>query len=150
MSHTFTNLLTHVLFSTKDRRRSIVPEIKAQLHAYMGGIVRELKGNPLTINGVSDHVHLLVQFPPTLALSEAMGVLKANSSGWVNETFPRRQKFAWQTGYTGFSVSQSNASAVIEYISRQEEHHQKMTFQEELIKYLKRHGIAYDERYIWK
>jgi REP-associated tyrosine transposase len=150
MSHTFTNLLTHVIFSTKDRQPLIIPEIKPRLHAYLGGMVRELKGKPITLNGTVDHMHLLIQLPPTVALSEALGILKAKSSGWVNETFDVPRKFAWQTGYAGFSVSLSNVPAVVKYISLQEQHHQKMTFQEELRKYLKKHGIEFDERYIWK
>lgn len=148
MSHTFTNLLTHVIFSAKDRKPLIVPEIKTRLHAYMGGIIRELDGYPLTINGTNDHAHLLIRLPPTLALAEAIRILKANSSKWVNETFSLRQKFAWQIGYAGFSVSQSNVAAVVKYISNQEQHHRRVSFQDELRQYLRKHGIEFDERYI--
>lgn len=150
MSHTFTNLLTHVIFSTKDRRPVIVSEIAPRLHAYLGGILHEISGRPLTLNGTADHVHLLVQLPPILALADVVRVLKANSSRWVKETFDRPRKFAWQEGYAGFSVSLSNVPAVVKYISNQEQHHRKISFQDELRKYLTRHGIKYDERYIWK
>ena len=150
MSHTFTNLLTHIIFSTKDRRPFITSEIKPRLDAYLGGIVRELNGYPLTINGTEDHAHLLVRLPPVLALAEALRVLKANSSKWVNETFASKRKFAWQIGYAGFSVSQSNVPAVVKYINNQEAHHRRVSFQDELRAYLKKHGIEYDERYIWK
>jgi putative transposase len=148
MPHSFTNLLTHVIFSTKDRRPSILPEFKSRLHAYLGGIMHELDGHPVTINGTPDHVHLLIRLPPTLALAGAVRVLKANSSRWVNETFESRQRFAWQIGYAGFSVSRSNVPAVVKYISGQEEHHKKISFKEELRNYLEKHGIQYDERYI--
>jgi REP element-mobilizing transposase RayT len=150
MSHTFTNVLTHVICSTKERIPIITPEIKPRLGAYMGDIIRELNGCPLTIDGTADHAHLLVRLPATLALAEALRLLKANSSKWVNETFSLRRKFAWQIGYAGFSVSQSNVPAVVKYIGNQEAHHRRVSFQDELRQYLKKHGIEYDERYIWK
>ncbi len=150
MSHTFTNLLTHIIFSTKDRRPRIPPEIRSRLHGYMGGIIHELGGKPITINGTKDHAHLLVQLPPVLALAKALQIIKGNSSRWVNETFDCRRPFAWQEGYAGFSVSLSNAPAVVRYISNQERHHQKISFQDELREFLKKHGIEFDERYIWK
>ncbi|HEV8131348.1 MAG TPA: IS200/IS605 family transposase, partial [Acidobacteriota bacterium] len=112
MAHTFTNLLTHAIFSTKDRRPSIRPEIKPELYAYMGGIIRNLKGKPLLINGMVDHVHLLFDLPPSICISEALRIIKANSSGWVHEKWPSRHNFAWQIGYAAFSVSQSNVRQV--------------------------------------
>jgi len=150
MAHTFTNLLTHVIFSTKDRLPHIDAELKAPLLAYMGGIVRELYGTAMTINGTADHVHLLVRLPPTISLADAMRVLKTNSSRWVHEKWPSHCAFAWQTGYGAFSVSQSNVASVVRYIAEQERHHRKVSFQEEFLAYLRRHGIDYDERYIWE
>src|ERR1700737_1988901 len=99
MAHTFTNLLTHVIFSTKDRHPAIDEEIKDRLMAYMGGIAVEMKQQPLIINGVADHVHGLFALKPTIALSDFIRVLKTNSSRWVHETWPNRSHFAWQTGY---------------------------------------------------
>jgi REP-associated tyrosine transposase len=116
----------------------------------MVGILRELDGNTSIINGTSDHVHLLVQFPPGLSLSDAMRILKTNSSKWIHDRWPARSKFAWQTGYGAFSVSKSSAGAVFGYIADQEEHHRRKTFQEEFLEYLKKHEIDYDERYIWE
>lgn len=150
MAHTFTNLLTHVIFSTKDRVPIIKPELKPNLHAYMGGIIRELKGKAVTIDGTTDHVHLLLWVPPTLSISETLGVLKSNSSKWVNDERRQRSAFAWQTGYGAFSVSHSNSPAVVRYIRTQEEHHKKVSFQEEFVSYLKKNGIPYDARYIWE
>lgn len=150
MAHTFTNLLTHVIFSTKNRLPHIDAELKAPLLAYMGGIVRELHGTALTINGTADHVHLLVRLPPTISLADAMRVLKTNSSRWVHEKWPSHSVFAWQTGYGAFSVSQSNIAGLLRYIAEQEQHHRKVSFQEEFLAYLRRHGIDYDERYIWE
>lgn len=150
MAHTFTNLLTHAIFSTKDRAPFINAELKEQLFPYMIGILRELKAKTLAINGVEDHVHLLFALPPSLSIADAMRVLKTNSSRWVHETWATRRTFSWQSGYGAFSVSQSNIASVVEYIRGQEEHHRKMTFQEEFIVFLKKHGIEYDERYIWE
>ena len=149
MAHTFTNLLTHVIFSTKDRLPLLTPDLRPDMLAYLGGILRKLHGKVIELNARPDHVHGLLSLPPTLAVAEALRVLKSNSSLWVHET-RRRATFAWQTGYGAFSVSQSNVPAVVSYIRNQDQHHRKLTFQEEFITFLKRHGIAYDERYIWE
>ncbi|MGB7924657.1 MAG: IS200/IS605 family transposase [Pyrinomonadaceae bacterium] len=150
MAHTFTNLLTHIIFSTKDRAPYIDAEVKRELLAYLGGMVREVNGKAYAINGTADHVHLLVSLPPTIALSDAMKVVKANSSRWVSEKWVTRKAFGWQTGYGAFSVSRSNVSDVLKYIANQEEHHRKITFKEEFVAFLKKHEINYDERYIWE
>lgn len=148
MGSTFSNLIAHIIFSTKERQPLISDELKPNLWAYMGGIVRELNGTALKINGTSDHVHMLIQIPPSLAISKAVQVIKANSSRWVHEKRNLTQ-FGWQAGYGVFSVSRSNLPDVIRYIDNQEEHHRKRSFQEELIAFLKKHEIKYDERYIW-
>jgi putative transposase len=145
MAHTFTNLLTHIIFSTKDRVPSIDTEVKPELFAYLGGMVREVNGKAYAINGTADHVHLLINLPPTLALSDAMRVLKSNSSRWISEKWAKQRAFGWQTGYGAFSVSRSNVPAVLKYIDNQEERHKKVTFKEEFIAFLKKHGISYDE-----
>jgi putative transposase len=150
MAHSYTHLLSHLIFSTKDRAPYIDAELKAQLHPYLGGIIRELGGGAVCINGSKDHVHMLAWFPGSLAVAAAMRVVKTNSSRWVHETWAERRSFAWQTGYAAFSVSQSNADQVRRYIDAQEEHHRRTTFEEELVAFLKRHGIEYDERYIWQ
>jgi len=150
MAHTFTSLLTHVIFSTKDRRPWMNPELQTRLHPYLGGIVREMRGHALKVNGTADHVHLLVQLPADVSVAEALRVLKTNSSRWVHETCDSRGGFAWQRGYGAFSVSLSSAPKVVKYIANQEEHHSRMSFQEELIAFLKKHHIEYDERFIWE
>jgi REP element-mobilizing transposase RayT len=150
MGHTYTNLLSHVIFSTKDRAPLLDAELKARLFPYMGGILRELGATPLLINGPADHAHLLVVSPAKVALSELVGKLKANSSGWVHREFPERKSFAWQTGYAAFSVSHSQKETVLRYIANQEEHHLKLTFKEELAMFLKKHEIGYDERYVFE
>lgn len=150
VAHSYTHLLSHVIFSTKDRTPCIDADLKSHLHPYIGGIVRELSGGAICINGPKDHVHLLIWLPGSLALADAMRVVKTNSSRWVHETWAARKGFAWQTGYAAFSVSRSNADEVRRYIDAQEEHHRKTTFEEELIAFPKRHGIEYDERYLWQ
>ena len=150
MAHTYTDLLFHVIFSTKDRAPSLDAELKPRLFPYLGGIIRELGGTALLINGPSDHVHILVSLSAKTALSEIVGKVKANSSGWVHREFPEKQAFAWQTGYSAFSVSHSQKESVLDYIAKQEEHHRKMSFKEELITFLKKHEVEYDERYIFE
>jgi len=150
MAHTYASLLYHCIFSTKDRVPVIVPKLAPELFAYMGGIVRSLDGIPMLINGVVDHVHMMIALPPTLSVADTMRLVKTNSSKWVHEGSSEYASFAWQTGYGAFSVSRSNVPAVEAYIAKQEEHHRTMTFQEEFVAFLKRHGISYDERYIWE
>jgi REP element-mobilizing transposase RayT len=147
MAHTYTNLLTHVIFSTKDREPLITATLHEDLVAYVGGILRELGGALRAANARPDHVHLLCSLPPALATADALRVVKTNSSRWVHRTRNYRA-FDWQTGYGAFSVSESLAPTVVRYIRDQEKHHRKMTFQEEFITFLWRNGIAYDERYI--
>jgi REP element-mobilizing transposase RayT len=149
MSRTFTNLLTHVVFSTKDREPIIVPDLKVELYAYLGGLARELKGKAYGINGTTDHVHMLISLPPVVSMSDALRFLKSNSSGWVHDKWPRKRSFAWQLGYGAFSVSKSNVPNVLTYLSNQEAHHRRITFKEEFVDFLVRHEIEYDERYIW-
>jgi len=112
--------------------------------------VRELGGKLLAANGTADHVHLLMRLPPRLALADAVRVVKTNSSRWVHQSRALRRRFQWQAGYGAFSVSQSNVPEVVRYIRNQEQHHRRESFREELLAFLKRHGIEYDERYIWE
>jgi REP element-mobilizing transposase RayT len=149
MAHTYTNLLTHIIFSTKDRHPFVDGELRERLFPYMGGIVNQLGGTPILINGPIDHVHMLVVMPPTMSVADFVGKVKSNSSGWIHKQWAARAKFAWQIGYGAFSVSGSMKEDVKVYIANQEEHHRKVTFQEEFIAFLKRHEIEYDERYIW-
>jgi putative transposase len=149
MTHNYTYLLTHVVFGTRDRAPIISPDIRKSLFEYMGGIVREIEAVPVTINGMPDHVHLLVSMPPKLAVAVLVRVVKANSSRWVHEKWPARKSFAWQGGYGAFSVSQSIAEKVGRYIDEQEQHHRTMSFEQEYRGLLGKHGIEFDERYLW-
>jgi REP element-mobilizing transposase RayT len=147
MSHTSGNILLHFIFSTQGRRPLIKPEFRGDLFAYLGGIVREMNGAALIINGANDHVHLLIRVRPAHSAAEIARVVKANSSRWVREK--HLAEFAWQTGYGVFSVSESSMADVTKYISGQEEHHKKRSFQEEFVAFLKKNHVEYDPRYIW-
>jgi putative transposase len=149
MSHSYSNMLSHVIFSTKDRKPLIDAEMKPRLLGYMNGIVDESGGKVLSLNAMADHLHMLWELPPTSSLSDSMRVLKTNSSRWVHETWGSQKPFAWQTGYGAFSVSRSNVPAVAKYIEEQESHHRKRTFQEEFIELLVKHGIDYDPKYVF-
>ena len=149
MPHTYTYLVTHIVFSTKDRLPMITSDMKPRLWAYMNGIISNIGGKAVAINGMADHVHLLVLLPPTIGIAEALRALKANSSKWIHENWQEQSKFAWQSGYAAFSVSRSNIEDIVRYIDNQEEHHRKLSYQDELLALLNKHGVEYDDRYIW-
>ena len=146
MSHTYGNVLLHFIFSTHERRPSIKPEFRADLFAYLGGIIREMNGTALIVNGTEDHVHMLIRVRPTHSAAEIARVVKTNSSHWVREKWST--KFAWQAGYGVFSVSESNVNIVTKYVASQEEHHKKRSFQEEFRAFLRKNGISVDEKFL--
>ena len=148
MSDSYTNLLYHIVFSTKDRRRLITPDYEIRLYDYIGGTLRDAGGISLELNGTDDHIHLLAKLRPTRALSDVLRDLKANASGWMHDVFPELSEFSWQRGYGAFTVSQSNVEEVRRYIARQKEHHQRVSFRDEFIRFLKANGIEYDERFV--
>ena len=150
MAHTFTHLLTHIVFSTKERRPLLDADLKARLFPYLGGIIPAHDGTALIINGPSDHVHILASLAAKYALSDLMRELKADSSGWVHKNFQGQKTFAWQIGYGAFSVSHSSLPEVEKYIAGQEEHHRKISSQNEFVAFLKKHQIEYDERFLWE
>ena len=139
----------HCVFSTKERRPQIAPELRERLWPFLGGIARQNKMKAIGIGGVEDHVHLLLSLPSTLSVAKALQLIKGGSSKWVHETFPQHRLFGWQEKYGAFSVSVSQLDNTLKYIQGQEEHHRKMTFQEEFLALLKKHRIEYDERYLW-
>ena len=145
MAQTFAQILLHVIFSTKEHRASFKQACRDELFAYMGGIVRNLGGKALLINGVADHVHPLLFLPASVAPAGAVRVIKARSSSWVRS---RDRTFAWQSGYAAFRVSQSRAEPVRRYIARQQGCHTRMRFEDELVSLLKCHHMEYDERYL--
>jgi putative transposase len=149
MSHSFVNSLYHCVFSTKQRRPMITPELQPRLFQYIGGIARENKIKLLAAGGVDDHVHLFISMPSTISISKAMQLIKGGSSKWIHETFPEHRLFEWQEGYGAFSIGIGDVERTVKYINNQAEHHGKMDFKTEFCAFLKRHGIEYDERYIF-
>ena len=145
MSHTYAQNTVHVVFSTKDRRRSISPELQSRLWSYVAGICKKCGMIVQAVNGMEDHIHLLIQLQPTLSLSDAVLAIKSNSSRWAHD---EGQKFTWQEGYAAFSVSASNTPAVIRYIQNQRAHHKKMTFDVEFLALLKKHRIEFDPKFV--
>ncbi|MBX3474243.1 MAG: IS200/IS605 family transposase [Planctomycetes bacterium] len=148
MAQTWTKLLYHIVFSTKDRRGLIAPAFQPTLHAYMGGIIKRLKGTPLMIGGVTDHVHVFASIPPVIAVSDFMRELKAGSSKWVNEQSKFAVPFEWQRGYAAFTVAPSGRETLDRYILGQHEHHNGRSFIEELKALLEEHGVDYDPQYL--
>ncbi len=140
----------HCVFSTKDRRPFITTDLQERLWPFLGGIARENKMRALSIGGVADHVHMLLSLPATVPIAKAMQLIKGGSSKWVHETFADQHLFSWQVKYGAFSVSVSQLDKIVDYIENQEEHHRKVTFQEEFIALLKKHNIDYEERYLWE
>jgi putative transposase len=149
MANTYTCLHYHIIFSTKNRQRWISPDIEERLWSYLGGIADHNGMTPLKNGGIEDHVHIVVGLLPTMALSKAVQLLKGGSSLWIHDTFPELAEFAWQDGYGAFTVSKSQLPDLIEYVKNQREHHRTRTFQEEYRAFLEKHGIEYDERYLW-
>jgi REP element-mobilizing transposase RayT len=149
MPGTYSQILLHVVFSTKHRARLIDAELADQLYPYIGGIVRAQKATLYAIGGVEDHVHLYLRWRTDHAIAELMRTIKSRSSKWVHEKFPNHRRFAWQEGYAAFSVSKSQEPAVKQYIATQAEHHKKGDFKSELLRLLRAHGIDFDERYVF-
>jgi putative transposase len=150
MASTYTNLLYHVVFSTKERRRLIVPSIEVELHKYIGGIVRGFEGSLLEAEGDFDHRHLLIVLKPKFALSDVVRDIKAGSSAWLNEKTRSLHKFGWQDGFSAFTVSESQLPRVGRYIRNQKTHHKRTDFKAELRELLAKNRIEFDERYLWR
>lgn len=149
MPQSLANNLVHLIFSTKNRERCITDSLRSDCHAYMATVLKNMDCPALIINSVEDHVHILFLLHRTVALSTAVGDLKSSSSKWIKTQSPELEDFAWQAGFGAFSVSESNVKAVRKYIENQAEHHRRVSFQEELRTFLEKHGVDYDERYVW-
>ena len=149
LANSYLSLYVHIVFSTKGREALITPNLQNRLWAYMGGIARENYMKALSIGGTQDHVHVLLSIPATVPVAKAVQLIKGGSSKWVHDTFVDSRRFAWQEGYGAFSVNVSLLEETIRYIEGQAEHHERKTFQEEYIEFLRRHRIDYDERYVW-
>ncbi len=139
----------HLVFSTKNREPIITGEIESRLYEYLGGVVRGANGSLIEINGMPDHVHLLIRESKSVADQDFIGQLKGDSSRWINQTFDGLPRFQWQAGYGWFSVSPADVETARNYIRGQKAHHAEVTFKEEYRQFLKKYDITYDERYVW-
>ncbi|MEK6798929.1 MAG: IS200/IS605 family transposase [Planctomycetota bacterium] len=149
MPGTYSKLLYHIVFSTKQRGAWLKPDIAPRIHEYLGGIVRGEGGAAHLINGMPDHVHLLISWRTDESIATLMRNLKAHSSRWVHQTFPDMVGFRWQEGYSVFTVSESQFDPVQRYIQNQEDHHRGRPFEEEMRSLLRAHRIEFDERYVF-
>jgi REP element-mobilizing transposase RayT len=150
MANTYTQIFIHIVFVVKGRQNLILTENRDELYKYIAGIIKE-KGHKLYIvNGMSDHIHVLIGYNPVEALSELLKEIKRCSSIFINNNKWVKGKFEWQSGYGGFSYSKSQIDKVYKYIENQEKHHKKRTFREEYIELLKKFEVEYDERYIFE
>ena len=150
MPQSLAKILVHTVFSTKDRRPFLCDQpLRGELHRYLGGILTNRDCQPLIIGGVADHVHILSTLSRTGTAAEMVKEVKRSSSFWLKTKSPGLHDFAWQNGYGIFSVGFSQVDAVRKYIAGQEEHHRKISFQDELRQLLARYEIEFDERYVW-
>jgi REP element-mobilizing transposase RayT len=146
MSHSYAQNIIHLVFSTKERRKLISAEFQPALWAYVAGVCKKNEIFVYAVGGMDDHIHSLIQIPAPLALAKAVLAIKSNSSRWTHE---RGQKVEWQEGYGAFSVSASNVSTVERYIRNQAAHHRKMSFEEEFVALLRKHGVEFDAKFVF-
>jgi REP element-mobilizing transposase RayT len=149
MATTFTKILVHFVFSTKNRAPIITPEIEPRLHAYMRGIAKNHESPVIAMNGTTDHVHMLISISKKIAVAQLMEEVKRDSSSWIKKQDRKFDAFYWQEGYGAFSIGESAVERVTQYIDNQKRHHARTTFKEEFVMLLKKYKIDYDERYIW-
>jgi putative transposase len=149
MPQSLSQILVHLVFSTKNRETLLADDIRDELHAYIGGIADHLKGTLLKAGSVADHIHLLIAHPRTCSPSELVQEIKTGSSRWLKTKGSRYANFHWQGGYGIFSISPSHRPALEVYIGNQAEHHRLETFQDEYRRLLQKFEIQFDERYVW-
>ena len=150
MPQSLSHVHIHLVFSTKNRMPFLRDvDLRMELHAFLSGVSAQKDCPPVLVGGTEDHVHLLCRLGRSISLAEWIKELKRVSSVWIKDREPRLGKFSWQAGYGAFSVSASNVGSVQAYIADQEDHHQKVSFQEEYRAFLRKHGIEWDERYVW-
>ena len=148
MANTFTQIYLQFVFAVQDRNSLIHPKWQNELYKYITGIIKNNKHKLITINGMSDHLHVFIGYKPHQLIPDLLQDIKGSSSKWINKKRFTLGKFAWQAGYGAFSYSHSQIDYVVQYILNQEKHHKKKTFQQEYIQLLKKFNIEYDVRYI--
>ena len=149
MSQSLSSVILHFVFSTKHRYPLISSKIRPELHRIIAGTLNSSGCRLLSAGGMPDHQHLLVSLDRSMSVSQALREIKSNSSHWIHRTFPQLRSFAWQRGYSAFSVSHSQIERLKDYLDHQEQHHRTRTFKEELCGLLRSHRVEFDERYLW-
>jgi putative transposase len=149
MPQSLSKVILHIIFSTKNCDPFLDSDVRPRMHAYLATICRDLGAELVRVGGVADHVHILATLPRTVSQSQLVEQIKKASSKWIKELDPRYRLFFGQRGYAAFSVSPSQLEAVLQYIEEQQEHHRTRTFQEEYRELLRKHGVDFDERYVW-
>lgn len=145
----FTQLYTQLVFAPKYRERLLTKEIQSEVFSYISGIITNRKHKSIIINGMPDHIHILIGLNPNDSISDLVGAIKKNSSVFINNKGLLRGKFHWQDGYGAFSYGKSQLDKIYNYIKNQESHHKDRTFREEYIELLKRFEIEYDQKYLF-
>ena len=148
MANTYTKLNIHIVFHVKSTGICIKYEDLPKIFAYIGGVIRNIGGYPITVGGIENHIHILATMPKTMSVSEFVQKVKANSSRWIKTLGKYYESFAWQEGYGAFCVSPSLLKKTIRYIETQEQHHHEISVRDEFIQFLKENGIEFDERYL--
>ena len=149
MAQSLSKVVLHIIFSTKDRESWLDSDVRPRMHAYLAAVCRDLGAQLVRVGGVADHVHIVTTLPRTLCQAQMIERIKKVSSKWIKTLDARYRGFFWQRGYGAFSVSPSQLDTVLQYVDTQQEHHRTRSFQEEYRELLRRHGINFDERYVW-
>ncbi|GBC61962.1 transposase [Desulfonema ishimotonii] len=149
MPQSLSNILLHIVFSTKDRTGFILPEIETELYPYVATICKSFECPALAVGGTENHIHVLCRLSRTITVSKLVEKIKTGSSKWIKNKGSRYHSFSWQRGYGAFSIGVSNLDALKQYIANQKEHHRHRKFEDELRAIFKKYKIGYDERYVW-
>jgi len=149
MPQPLSKVILHIVFSTKNREPWLDSHVRPRMHAYLATICRDVGAEVVRVGGVGDHVHIVTTLPRTVSQAELVERIKKVSSKWIKTLDARSRGFFWQRGYGAFSVSPNQIEAVLQYVEAQEEHHRTRTFQEEYCELLRKHGVDFDERYVW-
>ncbi|NLD93231.1 MAG: IS200/IS605 family transposase [Fibrobacter sp.] len=149
MPQSLSKILLHIVFSTKNRAKIILPELESELHAYLAEICRAHNCNAYRVGGTENHIHIACSLPRTITVSKLLEEIKTNSSKWMKSKSSKCSSFAWQSGYGVFSISQSHLQSLVHYIENQHKHHGIKSFEDELLEFFKSYQIEFDEKYVW-
>jgi len=150
MAHTFTQIYIQTVFAVSSRQSLIDPMFKDDLYKYITGIVRNQGQKLISLNGMSDHLHILIGLKPSMALADLIREIKSDSTNFINQNRWVHGRFSWQEGYGAFSYGQSQLNTIVRYIQNQEKDHQKTTFKSEYLSLLRKFDISFEDKYVFK